>query len=114
MHDYIPDFIIRLKTDPAVHLILETKRPCYGKANGLPAWTRANDRVVDVHSNCHGVLKRSFTCPKFVDRFRTALNCIVCRSAVNRLKDLELKPSPLMRPRSGSSELRPCHPANAF
>jgi type III restriction enzyme len=25
MHDYIPDFIIRLKTDPAVHLILETK-----------------------------------------------------------------------------------------
>lgn len=25
MHDYMPDFIIRLKTDPAVHLILETK-----------------------------------------------------------------------------------------
>ncbi len=25
MHDYIPDFIIRLKTDPPVHLILETK-----------------------------------------------------------------------------------------
>ena len=25
MHDYIPDFIIRLKTDPAVQLILETK-----------------------------------------------------------------------------------------
>jgi type III restriction enzyme len=24
-HDYIPDFIIRLKTDPVVHLILETK-----------------------------------------------------------------------------------------
>jgi type III restriction enzyme len=24
-HDYIPDFIIRLKTDPIVHLILETK-----------------------------------------------------------------------------------------
>jgi type III restriction enzyme len=25
MHDYIPDFIIRLKTEPLVHLILETK-----------------------------------------------------------------------------------------
>ncbi len=25
MHDYVPDFIIRLKTDPAVHLILEVK-----------------------------------------------------------------------------------------
>jgi type III restriction enzyme len=25
MHDYIPDFLIRLKTDPASHLILETK-----------------------------------------------------------------------------------------
>jgi len=25
MHDYVPDFIIRLKTDPTVHLILETK-----------------------------------------------------------------------------------------
>ena len=25
MHDYVPDFIIRLKTDPVVHLILETK-----------------------------------------------------------------------------------------
>jgi len=25
MHDYIPDFIIRLKTEPAVHVILETK-----------------------------------------------------------------------------------------
>ena len=25
MHDYIPDFIIRLKTEPPVHLILETK-----------------------------------------------------------------------------------------
>jgi type III restriction enzyme len=24
-HDYIPDFIVRLKTSPAVHLILETK-----------------------------------------------------------------------------------------
>ena len=24
-HDYIPDFIIRLKTDPVIHLILETK-----------------------------------------------------------------------------------------
>ena len=25
MHDYVPDFIIRLKTDPPAHLILETK-----------------------------------------------------------------------------------------
>ena len=25
MHDYVPDFIIRLKTTPPVHLILETK-----------------------------------------------------------------------------------------
>jgi type III restriction enzyme len=25
MHDYVPDFIVRLKTDPASHLILETK-----------------------------------------------------------------------------------------
>jgi len=25
MHDYMPDFIVRLKTSPAVHLILETK-----------------------------------------------------------------------------------------
>jgi type III restriction enzyme len=25
MHDYMPDFIIRLKSDPPVHLILETK-----------------------------------------------------------------------------------------
>ena len=25
MHDYVPDFIIRLKTEPAVHLILEVK-----------------------------------------------------------------------------------------
>ena len=25
MHDYVPDFIIRLRTDPPVHLILETK-----------------------------------------------------------------------------------------
>ena len=25
MHDYIPDFIIRLKTTPEIHLILETK-----------------------------------------------------------------------------------------
>jgi len=25
MHDYVPDFIIRLKTDPLVHLILEIK-----------------------------------------------------------------------------------------
>lgn len=25
MHDYMPDFIIRLKTDPPIHLILETK-----------------------------------------------------------------------------------------
>lgn len=25
MHDYIPDFIIRLKTEPKIHLILETK-----------------------------------------------------------------------------------------
>jgi type III restriction enzyme len=25
MHDYIPDFLIRLKTDPVVHLVLETK-----------------------------------------------------------------------------------------
>jgi type III restriction enzyme len=25
MHDYMPDFIVRLKTDPRVHLILETK-----------------------------------------------------------------------------------------
>jgi type III restriction enzyme len=24
-HDYIPDFIVRLKTDPPLHLILETK-----------------------------------------------------------------------------------------
>lgn len=24
-HDYVPDFIIRLKTEPVVHLILETK-----------------------------------------------------------------------------------------
>jgi len=25
MHDYMPDFIVRLKTDPAIHVILETK-----------------------------------------------------------------------------------------
>jgi type III restriction enzyme len=25
MHDYVPDFLIRLKTDPVVHVILETK-----------------------------------------------------------------------------------------
>jgi type III restriction enzyme len=25
MHDYIPDFIVRLNTNPAVHLIIETK-----------------------------------------------------------------------------------------
>lgn len=25
MHDYMPDFIVRLKTDPAVHVIVETK-----------------------------------------------------------------------------------------
>lgn len=25
MHDYVPDFIIRLKTEPTIHLILETK-----------------------------------------------------------------------------------------
>jgi type III restriction enzyme len=25
MHDYIPDFIVRLKTEPPVHLIIETK-----------------------------------------------------------------------------------------
>jgi type III restriction enzyme len=25
MHDYVPDFIIRLKADPPTHLILETK-----------------------------------------------------------------------------------------
>ena len=25
MHDYIPDFLARLKTDPVLHLILETK-----------------------------------------------------------------------------------------
>src|SRR5207302_3590821 len=25
MHDYVPDFIVRLKTEPPVHLILETK-----------------------------------------------------------------------------------------
>ncbi len=25
MHDYMPDFIVRLKTDPPTHLILETK-----------------------------------------------------------------------------------------
>jgi type III restriction enzyme len=25
MHDYVPDFIIRLKTEPPIHLILETK-----------------------------------------------------------------------------------------
>jgi type III restriction enzyme len=24
-HDYVPDFIVRLKTDPARHLIVETK-----------------------------------------------------------------------------------------
>jgi len=24
-HDYLPDFIVRLKTDPVIHLILETK-----------------------------------------------------------------------------------------
>jgi type III restriction enzyme len=24
-HDYVPDFIVRLKSDPVVHLILETK-----------------------------------------------------------------------------------------
>jgi type III restriction enzyme len=24
-HDYVPDFIVRLKTNPVVHLILETK-----------------------------------------------------------------------------------------
>lgn len=24
-HDYVPDFIVRLKIDPALHLILETK-----------------------------------------------------------------------------------------
>jgi type III restriction enzyme len=24
-HDYVPDFIVRLKTSPVVHLILETK-----------------------------------------------------------------------------------------
>jgi len=25
LHDYVPDFIVRLKTDPPMHLILETK-----------------------------------------------------------------------------------------
>ena len=25
MHDYMPDFIVRLKTDPPIHLVLETK-----------------------------------------------------------------------------------------
>lgn len=25
MHDYVPDFIVRLKTEPASHLIMETK-----------------------------------------------------------------------------------------
>ena len=25
VHDYIPDFLVRLKTDPVLHLILETK-----------------------------------------------------------------------------------------
>jgi type III restriction enzyme len=25
MHDYVPDFIVRMKTEPTVHLILETK-----------------------------------------------------------------------------------------
>ncbi|HLH40405.1 MAG TPA: hypothetical protein VKX39_14740 [Bryobacteraceae bacterium] len=25
MHDYIPDFIVKLKTTPAVHVIIETK-----------------------------------------------------------------------------------------
>lgn len=25
MHDYVPDFIVRLKTDPIVHVVLETK-----------------------------------------------------------------------------------------
>lgn len=25
MHDYVPDFLVRLKSDPPQHLILETK-----------------------------------------------------------------------------------------
>jgi type III restriction enzyme len=37
MHDYIPHFIIRLKTDPTVHLILETK----GGYNSLEEVKRA-------------------------------------------------------------------------
>jgi hypothetical protein len=56
----------------------------------LPAWT-ATDRVGGVHSNRDGGSKRSFTCPEFVDRFRTALDFIVCRSAINRLRDLDLE-----------------------
>lgn len=43
-HDYIPDFIVRLKTDPPIHLILETKGfdPLQGvKAQAAQRWVDA-------------------------------------------------------------------------
>jgi hypothetical protein len=54
-HDYVPDFIIRLKTDPVVHLILETKgydERAEIKAQAAERWVKA----VSADSR-HGVWK---------------------------------------------------------
>jgi type III restriction enzyme len=61
MHDYVPDFIIRLKTDPPLHLILETKGydPLEGvKAAAAERWVAAVNAEGSFGRWAYGIVRK--------------------------------------------------------
>ena len=87
-HDYVPDFIIRLKTTPVVHLILETKGfddlaevkaaaaerwVAAVNADGtFGVWRYALARKIDqVRHRSSTVFPKTFFKPSFTQRFKT-------------------------------------------
>lgn len=83
MHDYVPDFIIRLKRDPPVHLVLETKGydPLADvKKAAAERWVAAVNAETSYGQWRYTMLKKTTDVPDYITNFARASEPIPARA----------------------------------
>ena len=71
MHDYMPDFIVRLKTDPPINVIVETKGYdplAEVKAAAADRWVKAVNAEGSYGQWAYGMARKTTEVPIIIDR----------------------------------------------
>jgi type III restriction enzyme len=75
MHDYMPDFIVRLKTDPPLNVIVETKGYdplAEVKSAAADRWVKAVNAEGSYGHWAYGMARKTTEVPTIIDRLASA------------------------------------------